>query len=109
MLAYRLRHVAELVGLAAPGIAFIGLACIIISILALGRLDESDTLWKWLFFGEMIVFIYPIFTLTKNNKFDRITGELSYPMYITHGLVITLAAAALGLSLVSGPSLSSSL
>jgi peptidoglycan/LPS O-acetylase OafA/YrhL len=33
-----------------------------------------------------------IFSLTKNNRFDRKIGDLSYPTYICHILVITLVS-----------------
>jgi peptidoglycan/LPS O-acetylase OafA/YrhL len=33
-------------------------------------------------------FIYPIFSMTANLKIDRLIGELSYPIYMIHMLVI---------------------
>ena len=46
------------------------------------------------------VLIYPlaflcipcIFQLTKKNSFDRVTGELSYPIYLNHNVVVEMVA-----------------
>ena len=47
-------------------------------------------------YGLIAVVIFPIFKKSKNSSSGRILGELSYPIYITHGLVITLCAVAVG-------------
>lgn len=43
-----------------------------------------------LLFLSTIVLLPLFFKLTKNNKFDRAIGELSYPVYICHFLIIDL-------------------
>jgi peptidoglycan/LPS O-acetylase OafA/YrhL len=40
----------------------------------------------------LAIFIYPIFNLTKKVATDRFIGELSYPIYITHSLVILVTS-----------------
>jgi peptidoglycan/LPS O-acetylase OafA/YrhL len=57
--------------------------------------------WRWiphpylLLRADLIVFAFPlalpfIFAYTKKNKGDRLIGELSYPIYLTHWIVIDL-------------------
>jgi peptidoglycan/LPS O-acetylase OafA/YrhL len=57
--------------------------------------------WRWiphthqLLRADLIVFAFPlalpfIFAYTKKNKADRLIGELSYPIYLTHWIVIDL-------------------
>lgn len=38
--------------------------------------------------GILFLILPKLFVATKNNKFDRYIGELSYPLYISHMLVI---------------------
>ena len=47
-------------------------------------------LWakKWFLYAAMIALIPILFKICKNNKIDRYIGELSYPVYICHVLVI---------------------
>ncbi|MGB4812498.1 MAG: acyltransferase [Methylophilaceae bacterium] len=44
-----------------------------------------------LFIGLLFLWLPKLFLLTKNKKIDRYIGELSYPLYISHVLVIWLA------------------
>jgi peptidoglycan/LPS O-acetylase OafA/YrhL len=57
--------------------------------------------WRWipqpyqLLRADLILFVLPvalpfIFAYTKKNKVDRQIGELSYPIYLTHWIVIDL-------------------
>ena len=57
--------------------------------------------WRWiphtyqLLRADLIIFLFPvalpfIFAYTKKNKGDRLIGELSYPIYLTHWIVIDL-------------------
>jgi peptidoglycan/LPS O-acetylase OafA/YrhL len=46
---------------------------------------------QWLYFGCMTICIPGIFFVTKNMKIDRFLGNLSYPMYISHALLIDVA------------------
>ncbi len=50
---------------------------------------------KWVMFAITALAIPYIFTLTKSWRFDAAIGELSYPIYIVHGLIITLCAGAI--------------
>lgn len=45
---------------------------------------------KWSFYTAMIFLIPILFNITKENKFDREIGELSYPVYIGHLLIINI-------------------
>lgn len=45
---------------------------------------------QWLYYGLAFLGIAPIFLLTKNSAIDRLIGDLSYPMYMSHILVITI-------------------
>lgn len=49
-------------------------------------------LWikKWFFYVVMIPLLPILFKISKSNAFDRFIGELSYPVYICHILVINL-------------------
>ncbi len=42
---------------------------------------------RWLLYSYLIVAIPVIFDLTKNSRLDRSIGDLSYVIYISHGLV----------------------
>jgi peptidoglycan/LPS O-acetylase OafA/YrhL len=42
---------------------------------------------RWFFYSLLIVAIPLIFNLTKHNRIDRYVGDLSYLIYISHGLV----------------------
>lgn len=49
---------------------------------------------KRLFLYMVIAILLPfVFVFTKNNKFDRGLGELSYPVYLVHVFVITVFSA----------------
>ena len=50
---------------------------------------------KWVLFGLTAVAIPYIFTLTKSWRFDAAIGELSYPIYIVHGLIISVCAGTI--------------
>ena len=41
-----------------------------------------------------------LFRLTMNNKFDKIIGELSYPLYISHMLVISICGSVMRFDIV---------
>lgn len=46
--------------------------------------------FRWIFYAVVIVCLPFLFMFTKNAKLDRAIGELSYPIYISHHLVLTL-------------------
>jgi len=43
---------------------------------------------QWIYYAILALSLPFIFILTKNNRIDRFTAELSYPVYISHMLVI---------------------
>ncbi|MFP5238959.1 MAG: acyltransferase family protein [Acidobacteriota bacterium] len=43
----------------------------------------------WMCYPLLAASIPFLFQLTRNSRLDRLTGELSYPVYITHMLVLT--------------------
>ncbi len=49
----------------------------------------------WLYYSLACLSLPFIFSLTRNSKLDRRLGELSYPMYIIHYLVIALISPQL--------------
>ncbi len=54
------------------------------------HLIENYTLKYWLFVLLTMISIPYLFCYTKNSKFDRYIGELSYPVYMTHFICIAL-------------------
>jgi len=53
---------------------------------------------NWLFYGFCCLSLPFIFELSKSSKFDARVGELSYPVYITHILVITFLSPFLAVA-----------
>lgn len=51
----------------------------------------SNGIAHGLAFAAFVVFMPSIFELTKNNRFDVFLGELSYPLYLVHLMVIQVA------------------
>lgn len=43
---------------------------------------------QWIYFLTLVIFIPYIFKIFKNNSIDKFLGDLSYPIYISHILVI---------------------
>lgn len=50
--------------------------------------EDYDTAELWVFYILFAAAVPLIFNFTKNFKVDRFIGELSYPLYLVHGLVI---------------------
>ncbi|MGK0249204.1 MAG: peptidoglycan/LPS O-acetylase OafA/YrhL [Oleispira sp.] len=72
---------------------FIGFLLILLSGLFYFELKEllifNDVdILKYIIYMYFILFLPILFDSTKNNKIDRYIGELSYPIYIVHILVI---------------------
>lgn len=74
-------------------VAFSGLLILVggcvISPYALPEMDY----YKWGLCLLLFVFMPAIFEALKNNTFDRLVGELSYPIYITHAGIISIFSA----------------
>ena len=50
-------------------------------------LASLDGVHHWIFYILFATAVPFIFEVTKRNKYDRWIGELSYPLYLVHGLV----------------------
>jgi len=46
--------------------------------------------FRWVFYGIVSISLPFLFLVSKNWKIDRMVGELSYPIYISHHLVLTV-------------------
>lgn len=56
-----------------------------------GQLGGNAYLFSPLFMGVIFLILPKLFALTKNIKVDKYIGELSYPLYISHVLVIWIS------------------
>lgn len=84
---------AKMVGFVLYGIL---LTWFVLSLKKGGILYEGssyDSLSHWIFYLCMATCIPFIFLITKNSYFDRLLGELSYPLYLVHGFVIGILFA----------------
>lgn len=50
---------------------------------------------RWAFDAFTLVVLAPVFSLSRHSEFDRWLGSLSYPIYLTHMLVMSVCANAL--------------
>jgi len=64
---------------------------------------DYDSINHWLFYICLATSIPFIFLATKDNFFDRLLGELSYPLYLVHGFIIGILFSGGGLSPGSFP------
>ena len=62
------------------GMVAVRLACRVIPI--------GDFELRWIYLGLMAVALPSVFSLTKNWRIDRWIGDLSYPIYLWHVLVL---------------------
>jgi peptidoglycan/LPS O-acetylase OafA/YrhL len=75
------------------------LLCVIVLTIEFQNLPFIKITYSPFNFFEIIYFLSMIFSLpilfnfSKNSKFDNMIGELSYPIYISHILVITICSA----------------
>jgi len=53
-------------------------------------LDES---FKWFLYTGFALSMPALFLMSRNSAVDRLVGELSYPVYITHMIVLSIAGA----------------
>ena len=83
ILAYRAYVLVEARGPSLPlcaGLAALGLV-------AYARVQAEPPVWMC--YPLLAASIPFLFRFTRNSRLDRLTGELSYPVYITHMLVLT--------------------
>jgi peptidoglycan/LPS O-acetylase OafA/YrhL len=92
-LAYRIyRNIPAFPRLYAwSGVPWIVLLAVLI--LLYHRLPFAHSIWL-LLYPVLFISIPALFTLTRNNFWDRQIGELSYPFYLIHFFVIELANVA---------------
>jgi peptidoglycan/LPS O-acetylase OafA/YrhL len=64
---------------------------------------DYDSINHWLFYICLATSIPFIFLATKDYYFDRLLGELSYPLYLVHGFIIGILLSRGGLSPGSFP------
>jgi peptidoglycan/LPS O-acetylase OafA/YrhL len=86
VLAYKIGKLHSFIHLKTSG--FIGLSLFSLS-LTVYQLVNSQYYQIYLFI-LLGLFIYPIFCLTAHSQTDRFIGELSYPIYMVHMLIISV-------------------
>lgn len=77
-------------------------AMIIFPLVILAFYEISFDGFRWIFYAAFAIALPGIFTVTKNSSIDRYLGEYSYPIYISHLLILFAATkiiVKLGLSL----------
>lgn len=89
MLSYRMYRVIREKNISKKILVHIYIFFIIVTII-FSFIDVLLYIKQWAYYGMTFLFLAPIFLLTKKSSFDRIIGDLSYPMYISHIFVITL-------------------
>lgn len=72
-------------------IGFFSLAFMLCFAMALKSLPVPVKLLAPFFYLSIALFLPIIFNFTKYNRLDRFIGELSYPLYVVHILVINVA------------------
>ena len=95
VVAYRW-HEKKKVGLAALSgdkwVYFVILITLIYSIFPFGRV------MMWIYYILLFVSLPALFTYSSRNKIDRYIGELSYPIYLVHMLLIELVGQYLNVN-----------
>ena len=57
-----------------------------------GSTSDPDAARLWLFYAALTILIPQLFLGWKNSRLDQLLGSLSYPIYISHALVLTFVA-----------------
>lgn len=68
------------------------LGLVLIGALGFGSLGNWDQNFKWPFYFAISGTMPALFATTQKSSMDRKIGELSYPIYITHMLVLSAAS-----------------
>lgn len=79
--------------LASKKMGFFSLLFMLCFAVTLKALPAPVKLLAPFFYLSIFILLPIIFNFTKSNKLDRFIGELSYPLYVVHILVINLADA----------------
>jgi peptidoglycan/LPS O-acetylase OafA/YrhL len=92
MLAFRI-YASTKPQFRAAGVAMVG-ALSLIAIFALGKGPEVvfgwGPLWNWAFLASVAATLPFVFGATRNSRLDRFLGEYSYPIYISHYLIMSI-------------------
>ena len=75
------------------------LICMLVFAISLKSLPVPVKMLAPFFYLSVFALLPIIFNFTKSNKFDRFIGELSYPLYVVHILVINIANSVFGESI----------
>lgn len=66
------------------------LVSVIVATLAFGSIGHLDQGYKWALYAIFSLTMSGLFQVTKGFRADRAVGELSYPVYIIHALVLSI-------------------
>ncbi len=98
-LSYRLYNRLRERPLGRPLTATLGVAFLTITasftVIPSGPLAGAGEVEMWGYYALACVLIPVLFVWTRNNAADRYIGELSYPLYISHMLVLTVLSNVL--------------
>jgi peptidoglycan/LPS O-acetylase OafA/YrhL len=89
VLAYKLRRTNERTNERTKKMGFLGLSLFSFSIIIYQFVDNQY--YQIFLYILLACFIHPIFSITSHLKIDRLIGELSYPIYMIHMLVLTIS------------------
>lgn len=73
-----------------PKIGYALLLCLVTAIVCYNELKIEDTLKNYTFYAIFLCSLPFIFHAFKHNTIDRFIGELSFPIYIIHILIVSL-------------------
>lgn len=62
------------------------------------RFPGSEIIKQWIMYAFCVFSLPIIFHMTKNISWDRIIGELSYPIYLSHYLIVVIAVQLLNIN-----------
>ncbi|MFN5183280.1 MAG: acyltransferase family protein [Bacteroidota bacterium] len=71
-------------------LGFIMLITVVIIILLYNKIPLGESFKSWGFYLLFSLMLPFIFCFSKNSKIDRLIGELSYPIYLIHHLIMFL-------------------
>lgn len=70
--------------------------CILFYIFTFQFIPIMYEIKQWVFYLMMVFSIPFIFDLTKKSNFDKLLGDLSYPIYISHHFIVVILFSILG-------------
>lgn len=93
MLAFRRGRARRFAPLERSGVGF---ALVLIGMVVFPWLPGPAELKHWIFFVAFWTAMPWVFEFTRSNPRDRLAGDLSYPVYLAHGLVFLVAGVVSG-------------